>query len=121
MSFAVATNNFWASVLSLTLPRMLRAFKAQGTFGFYAALNLVAFFMIFLWLPETKQRTLEELDYVFAVPTRTHMKFQVTQIAPWWFNTYILRRRRPAPQLYKFDEAMVSPEIEQETKGVKEA
>jgi len=122
MSFAVATNNFWASVLSLTLPRMLRAFKPQGTFGFYAALNLLAFFMIFLWLPETKQRTLEELDYVFAVPTRTHMKFQVTQTAPWWFNTYILRKRgRPAPQLYKFDEVEASPKIEQETQGIKEA
>ena len=121
MSFAVATNNFWASVLSLTLPRMLRAFTSQGTFGFYAALNLLAFFMIFLWLPETKQRTLEELDYVFAVPTRTHMKFQVTQVAPWWFNTFILRRRRPVPELYKFGEVTTSPEIEQETKGVKGA
>ena len=48
----------------------------------------------FLWLPETKQRTLEELDYIFAVPTRTHMKYQAGQNLPWWFK----------PVLYKFDE-----------------
>lgn len=35
--------------------------------------------MIFLWVPETKQRTLEELDYVFAVPTAKHMKYQATK------------------------------------------
>ena len=29
-----------------------------GAFGFYAGLNVVALIMIFLWLPETKQRTL---------------------------------------------------------------
>lgn len=54
MSWAVATNNFWASMLSLTFPRMLRAFRPQGAFGFYAFLNALAFVMIWLWLPETK-------------------------------------------------------------------
>jgi len=105
MSWAVATNNFWASVLSLTLPRMLRAFTSQGTFGFYAGLNFIAFWMVFLWLPETKQRTLEELDYVFAVPTRTHMKYQAGQVGPYWFKTYVLRRKGlKEPQLYKFED-----------------
>jgi hypothetical protein len=46
MSWAVATNNFWGAVLSLTLPRMLRAFKPQGVFGFYAGLNVLALIMM---------------------------------------------------------------------------
>jgi hypothetical protein len=46
MSFAVATNNFWGSVLSLTLPTMLRDFRPQGVFGFYAGLNAIAFVMM---------------------------------------------------------------------------
>ncbi len=105
MSWAVATNNFWAAVLSLTLPRMLRALRPQGTFAFYAGLNFIAFWMIFFWLPETKQRTLEELDYVFGVPTRRHMKYQITEAAPHWFKTFVLRKKGlTAPQLYKFDE-----------------
>lgn len=109
MSWAVATNNFWASVLSLTLFRILRAFKPQGTFGFYAGLNFIAFWMIFFWLPETKQRTLEELDYIFAVPTRTHMKYQSSQAAPYWFKKNVLRRKGLVePQLYKFEEMEVA-------------
>jgi len=104
MSWAVATNNFWASVLSLTFPRMLRALRPQGAFGFYAGLNIVALFMIFSWLPETKQRTLEELDYVFAVPTRTHMSYQWRQVLPYFIKKTILRRKGlKEPQLYKFD------------------
>jgi len=104
MSWAVATNNFWASVLSLTFPRMLIALTPQGAFGFYAGLNAIAFVMIFLWLPETKQRTLEELDYVFAVPTRTHMRYQINEVAPYWFKTTVLRQKGlTSPRLYKFD------------------
>jgi hypothetical protein len=54
----------------------------QGTFAFYASLNIIAFCMIFLFVPETKQRTLEELDYVFAVPIRTHVNYQLFTALP---------------------------------------
>lgn len=59
--------------------------------------------MIFLWVPETKQRTLEELDYIFAVPTRVHMKYQVTKALPYWFKRYIFRRNVELEPLYQFD------------------
>ena len=54
MSFAIATTTFWATVLGLTFPRMLAAFGPQGAFGFYAGLNVMAFVMIFFFVPETK-------------------------------------------------------------------
>lgn len=63
MSWAVATNNFWATVVSLTFPRQLNAFGATGAFGFYAAMNMLAFLMIFLWMPETKQKSLEGMPH----------------------------------------------------------
>ena len=50
-SWAVATCLFWASVLSLTFPRMLSAFGPVGSFGFYAGMNAAAFIMIFLLMP----------------------------------------------------------------------
>lgn len=104
MAWAVATNNFWASVLGLTFPRMLLAFSTTGSFGFYAGLNFVALILIFLFVPETKQRTLEELDYVFSFRTRTHMRYQSTQVLPWWFKKWILFRKQPdCPSLYNFD------------------
>ena len=73
MAWAVATCLFWAAVLSITFPRMLSAMSgespsyamkqlhtdsrvAPGAFGFYAALNVTAFVMIFLFVPETKVR-----------------------------------------------------------------
>ncbi|KAG9568837.1 MFS transporter, partial [Aureobasidium melanogenum] len=103
MSWAVATNNFWATVVSLTFPRQLRAFGTTGAFGFYAGMNALACAMIFLWLPETKQRSLEELDYVFAVPTRTHMSYQLFKVLPYWFRTTVLRQKGlPEPKLYHF-------------------
>ncbi|TFA99898.1 Polyol transporter 5 [Trichoderma ghanense] len=101
MSWAVATNNFWASVLSLTFPRMLTAMTATGAFSFYAGLNLVALALIFLFVPETKQKTLEELDYVFSVSDRRHAKYQLTEVLPWWFKRYVFfQKTGPCPQLY---------------------
>lgn len=104
MSWAVATNNFWAFILTLTFPRILYYFTATGAFAFYAALNIVAFVLIFLFLPETKQRTLEELDYVFAVPTRTHARYQLSVALPWWVRRYVGRRKgERCPELYSFE------------------
>ncbi|KAG6860461.1 hypothetical protein C0995_010815 [Termitomyces sp. Mi166 len=104
MSWAVATNLFWASVLSLTFPRILTAFTPTGAFGFYAGLNVVAFVMIFFLMPETKQRTLEELDYVFAVPTSRHIGYQAKTFLPYWIKRYIFFRKTELEPLYNFDE-----------------
>lgn len=117
MSWAVATCLFWAATLSITFPRMLGALTPQGAFGFYAFLNVVAFVMIFFWVPETKQRTLEELDYIFAVPTRTHMHYQLTKALPYWFKRYIFRRKNVRCEpLYHFESAVASDQ----KRGVKD-
>ena len=89
---------------------------------------MIAFVMIFLWVPETKQRTLEELDYVcthppysssvfqyrarlpnihartVAVPTRTHMAYQFTKALPYFFRRYVFRDKSARLEpLYHFD------------------
>lgn len=63
MAWAVATCLFWAAVLTVSFPAILLSLGVLGAFCLYAGFNVVAFVMIFLWVPETKQRTLEELDY----------------------------------------------------------
>jgi hypothetical protein len=63
MAWAVATCLFWAAVLSITFPRMLAAMTPQGAFGFYAALNVTALVMIFLWVPETKRKILPSMTW----------------------------------------------------------
>ncbi|KAJ9149440.1 Hexose transporter [Pleurostoma richardsiae] len=104
MAWAVATCLFWASVLSITFPKILSSLGVLGAFCLYAGFNMVAFVMIFFWVPETKQRTLEELDYVFAVPTRVFMKYQLTKALPWWIRRYVLfRKDAKLEPLYHFD------------------
>lgn len=60
--------------------------------------------MIFFFVPETKQRTLEELDYIFAVPTRTHAKYQLTKALPYFFKRWVLLQKCATLEpLYTFD------------------
>jgi MFS family permease len=62
MSFATATTWFFNFVLSMTWPPMERAFKPQGAFGWYAAWNVIGWWLVLLFVPETKALSLEELD-----------------------------------------------------------
>lgn len=64
MSFSVATNFFWAGVLTVVFPHLMDDLGPTGVLGLFAGFNLVALVMIFLWVPETALRTLEELDYI---------------------------------------------------------
>ncbi|OAP65430.1 hypothetical protein AYL99_01402 [Fonsecaea erecta] len=93
MSFAVATANFWAAILSLTFPRILTALQSQGAFALYAGLNVVAVVLVFLFLPETRLKTLDELDEVFSVPTRTFVKYQTIEFLPWLVKRYVMREK----------------------------
>jgi len=104
-AFAVSVNNFFASILSLTFFRIEAAFGYTGAFGFYAGLNVIAFIMIFLWMPETKQRTLEELDYVFGIPTTRFMSYQVFTALPYYIRKYFLFQwSAKLKPLYQLDE-----------------
>ncbi|KAI0006410.1 sugar transporter-domain-containing protein [Xylariaceae sp. FL0662B] len=104
MSWAVATCLFWAAVLSITFPKIVSSLGILGAFCLYAGFNILAFVMIFLGLPETKQRTLEELDYVFAVPTGVFIKHNTTKVLPWWFKRYVFwQRGAQLEPLYHFD------------------
>lgn len=104
MAWAVATCLGWSAVLSMSFPILLAAIGATGAFAFYAGMNVVAFIMIFLFVPETKQRTLEELDYIFAVPTRKFMWYQCCRQLPYWIKTGVLRRKGLVLEpLYRFE------------------
>uniref|UniRef100_A0A1N6MC03 Putative sugar porter n=1 Tax=[Candida] hispaniensis TaxID=312227 RepID=A0A1N6MC03_9ASCO len=100
MSFATATCWLFNFVLAVTWPSLLAAFKPQGAFGWYAAWNLVGFCLVLCFLPETKGLTLEELDKVFSVPTRVHMRYQLKALRL-NFKKHVLRQEiQPLPPLY---------------------
>jgi sugar porter (SP) family MFS transporter len=105
MAWAVSTCLFWAAVLSITFPPLLQAFTPTGAFGFYAGLNVIAFVMIFFFMPETKQRTLEELDQVFSVPIPVFAKYQLTKTLPYFFKRWVFCRRTAVLEpLYNVDD-----------------
>ncbi|KUJ17644.1 uncharacterized protein LY89DRAFT_733479 [Mollisia scopiformis] len=85
----IFVNNALSSILGLTFPSLLAGITPTGAFGFYAGLNMLAFVIIFFFLPETKQRTLEELDYIFGVPTRRHAAYYGGTWLPWAVKRYL--------------------------------
>ncbi|KAI4119349.1 MAG: hypothetical protein LQ345_000728 [Seirophora villosa] len=92
MSLATATNWFFNALLSITWPSMQTAFKPQGAFSWYATWNIIGFFLILILVPETKGKTLEELDYVFSVPTAEHAAFGLRQLR-YFVKRYVLRQK----------------------------
>ncbi|RSH88653.1 hypothetical protein EHS25_002880 [Saitozyma podzolica] len=68
------------------------AFYSVGEVCFYAGLNALALLWIFLFVPETKAMTLEELDQVFSVPTTSFIKYESTVWLPYMFKRYITRQ-----------------------------
>ncbi|KAK5937775.1 hypothetical protein PMZ80_009904 [Knufia obscura] len=97
MAWAVCINNTFAGILSLTFPRMRTVMTPTGAFGFYAGLNLIAWFMIFCFVRETKQLTLEELDQVFSVPTKQFLGHELKVWLPYFIKRHIFRQAIPKP------------------------
>ncbi|CZR53000.1 probable transporter (major facilitator superfamily) [Phialocephala subalpina] len=102
MSLATATTWFFNFVLSVTWPSLLKAFKPQGAFAWYAVWNVIGWVAVLLFVPETKGKTLEELDQVFGVRTRDHAAYGIRQVK-YFFNRYLLRKDIEPEQLYEKD------------------
>ena len=134
MGWSIFINNTFSTILSLTFPSLLKGAGSTGgasfspsflisqfsltplpAFCLYGGLNILAAVMIFLALPETKQRTLEELDYIFAVPTRKFISYQVGTALPWWFRRYVLfKKGEVLPPLYHFEKGIEGADSDSE-------
>ncbi|EME27097.1 MFS transporter, SP family, sugar:H+ symporter [Galdieria sulphuraria] len=56
--------------ISYTFNYLTQGIGTSGTFGLYAGFALADFVFILLFIPETKQKSLEELKMLFEIPTR---------------------------------------------------
>lgn len=83
-SSAMAVTNLFAAALSLTFPWLLSALGNVSSFLLYAVLNIVAWVLVFLLVPETKKKSLDELDDVFSVPTEQFIRLHVKEVGPAW-------------------------------------
>ncbi|KZZ96260.1 General substrate transporter [Ascosphaera apis ARSEF 7405] len=103
MSWATAVTWCFNFILSFTWPHLMTAFKVQGAFGWYAAWCLVGWVAVLLFLPETKELTLEELDQVFSVPTWKHARYQLKAFS-WQVRTTIFRQKlEPMKPLWELE------------------
>lgn len=89
MSIAAATNWLFNWLLAITLTGFWRTFGHTGTFVYYAAWCVVGFFLILLLVPETKDKSLEELDAIFSIPTTAHASHGWAEFT-WFVRRYFL-------------------------------
>ena len=70
---------------------------------------IVGWVAVLFTLPETKALTLEELDFVFSIPTTRHAKYQLRN-AIWHVRRYVLLQRnlKPLPPLYEIKDLVSS-------------
>jgi len=63
-AMAIATGSLWAAcfVLTYTFPLLQERLGTSGTFWLYAGVCAVGFAAVKRWLPETKGKTLEEIE-----------------------------------------------------------
>ena len=66
MSLAVLALWTACTILTFTFPYLNRAFGAHGTFWLYAAICALGFVFVWCRLPETKDKTLEQLEKELA-------------------------------------------------------
>ncbi|KFY33669.1 hypothetical protein V494_07429 [Pseudogymnoascus sp. VKM F-4513 (FW-928)] len=109
MSLATATTWFFNFVLSITWPSLLEAFSPTGAFCWYAAWNVVGFFGVLLLVPETKGKTLEELDVVFGIKSRVFARYGIQQFL------YFLKGGKLNKMATRPDEPVGEPDYDEKT------
>jgi MFS family permease len=68
-AISVAVASLWIAcfLLTITFPLLNKRLGPAGTFWLYAAICIAGFVFIFLRLPETKRKTLEEIERSLVV------------------------------------------------------
>ncbi|OTA89268.1 hypothetical protein M434DRAFT_79571 [Hypoxylon sp. CO27-5] len=99
-AFAIAINLLFAGLIQMFFPSIYAGLHDGGSLGLFAGLNFLALVLVFLFVEETKRRSLEDLDLIFAVKKRDFVRHQVTKYLPWFFRHYFLGYRKEKPSLY---------------------
>ncbi|KAF2732388.1 MFS general substrate transporter [Polyplosphaeria fusca] len=102
MAVSVAVNLLGAGILVLVFPMLLHSIGPTGSLSIFAGLNVIAFFMVYLLVPETRRRTIEELQFTFDLSTRWHIEYRAVYIRKHFtknFWKYLTRKpvRPPIP------------------------
>jgi hypothetical protein len=95
MGIVTAINWLFNFIVSFTWPSMKdsrNGMGPSGAFAWYGVWCLIGWWLILLFVPETKDLTLEELDQVFEKPTKDYIKHGLDQLR-WFIGYHVLRKR----------------------------
>ena len=62
MAIAIASNWLANYLVALTFPNLIEQLGVSGVFALFASLSLLAFLFVYRFIPETKGKTLEEIE-----------------------------------------------------------
>lgn len=81
-AMAITTSTTWMCnfIIGLVTPDMLETIK-WGTYIFFAAFALIAFCFVWFFVPETKEKSLEDMDEVFGDTAAHEEKARLYDIA----------------------------------------
>ena len=79
----------------------------------------VIWVLVLLFVRETKGKTLEELDQVFAVPAHTHAAYGLRQI-PYGIRKFVLWQKVQAEELYTTNDSSLDGDLGKPTVEHKE-
>ncbi|KAL9961390.1 hypothetical protein ACROYT_G030315 [Oculina patagonica] len=75
-SFATVANWTLAFIVTYTYNSMVIALSIQGVYWFYAGCCLLGFIFVYLLMPETKGKTLEEIEALFDKDRRGYQEIE---------------------------------------------
>ena len=117
MSLATATTWFFNFILGVTLPQLNAAFTPTGAFAWYAGWNIIGFWLVLFFVPETKGLSLEELDQVFGVPTHKHAAWGLKSIIYFVRRYLFFDKNAHLEQLYTREEPDGEEEVFEKGSG----
>ena len=75
-SFATLTNWTMAFIVTKTFKSIVATLTNQGVYWFYAGFYLLAFLFVCIFMPETKGKTLEEIEALFDKNQRGYQEIE---------------------------------------------
>ncbi|KAL8292403.1 hypothetical protein RQP46_001015 [Phenoliferia psychrophenolica] len=79
---SITTSATWMCnfVIGLVSPIMLEKLNYGGTYFFFAAFAILGFLTVYFFLPETRMKTLEEMDELFGAKVSSHERDNMSRI-----------------------------------------
>ncbi|KAF2097111.1 hypothetical protein NA57DRAFT_77366 [Rhizodiscina lignyota] len=103
MSLACSVNFALGGVLALVVPQLVNSLGVTKLLGLFAGLDAIAAILVWLLVPGTDQiMSLENMSYIFGVPTTRHIQYQINTVFPHIFRRLVpcLSVKGDLPPLY---------------------